>query len=218
MPPPGRTLQLAAAIGAAAVMAIGIVAFGWPTFTVLALYWLENVIVGAFAALRIVATGARAGRWIAALATVGFFSVHYGLFCLIHGFFVAVLFGGIRPAGSGIVEPVLLMIDRVAGDRTGLIVIAAMTVAAATDAWRAVAATDHEHPQAIRDAMSAPYGRIVVLHLVLIGGGFLVQALKLPSLAALLLVGAKLAHDLRQLRRQEAPLEEARALNSGGRR
>lgn len=218
MPPPGRALQLAAAIGAAAVMAIGIVAFGWPTFTVLALYWLENVIVGAFTALRIVATGARAGRWVEALATVGFFSVHYGLFCLIHGFFVAVLFGGIRPVDSGIVDTVLLMIDRVAGDRTGLIVIAAMTVAAAADAWRALAATDHEHPRAIRDAMSAPYGRIVVLHLVLIGGGFLVQALKLPSLAALLLVGAKLAHDLRQLRRQEAPLEEARALNSGGRR
>jgi hypothetical protein len=122
-----------------------------------------------------------------------------------------VLFGGIRPAGSGIVDTVLPMIDRVAGDRTGLIVIAAMTVAAAADAWRALAATDHEHPQAIRDAMSAPYGRIVVLHLALIGGGFLVQALKLPSLAALLLVGAKLAHDLRQLRRQETPLEQARA-------
>lgn len=218
MQPSGRSLQRVAAIGAAAVMAVGIIAFGWPTFTVLALYWLENVIVGAFTALRIVATGARTGSPFASLATAGFFSVHYGLFCLIHGFFVAVLFGGIRPVGAGIVDTVLLMIDRVAADRIGLAVIAAMTVAAAADAWRALMATGRDDPKAIRDAMSAPYGRIVVLHLVLIGGGFLVQALKLPSLAALLLVAVKLVHDLRQLRRQETVAEKARAAQGGARR
>jgi hypothetical protein len=49
--------------------------------------------------------------------------------------------------------------------------------------------------------MGQPYGRIVVLHIVLIGGGFLLAALQLPSAAALLLVAFKLLYDLLMLRR-----------------
>lgn len=199
----GRGLQLAAAICAALVMAVGIAAFGWPTFTVLALYWLENVIIGAFNVLRILVAGARTERYLASLASAAFFTLHYGFFCLIHGFFVAALFGGIRPA-AGLTDTVLLMIGRVAGDRAGALVVAAMVVAAAADTWRAVRAIDPEDRTAVQAAMSAPYGRIAVLHIVLIGGAFLVQALHLPSLAALLLVAVKLVYDLRQLRRNEA--------------
>jgi hypothetical protein len=49
--------------------------------------------------------------------------------------------------------------------------------------------------------MAAPYGRIVVLHVVLIGGGFLMQALDAPAAVVLLLVAFKLWHELRALRR-----------------
>jgi hypothetical protein len=216
MHPPGRGLQLAAALGAAAVMATGIVAFGWPAFTVLALYWLENVIIGAFTVLRILAAGARSERYFEALGGTAFFTLHYGFFCLIHGFFVAVLFGGMNPDG-GLLDPVLLMIGRVAGDRVGALVVAAMLVAAAADAWRALIASDPDDPRAIRDAMSSPYGRIVVLHLVLIGGGFTMQALHLPSLAALLLVAFKFVYDLRQIRREDAAAA-GRSAAAGARR
>jgi hypothetical protein len=196
----GRGLQLAAAIGSAAVMAVGILFFSWPTFTVLALYWLENVIIGAFTTLRILAAGALTGRYFGSLAIASFFTVHYGFFCLVHGIFVAALFGGIRP-GNSFVDPVLLMVGRVAGDRIGALVVAAMVVAAAADAWRAVKAIDPDDAKAVDATMASPYGRIVVLHLVLIGGGMLMMMLQLPSAAALLLVAFKLAYDLRQWRR-----------------
>ena len=49
--------------------------------------------------------------------------------------------------------------------------------------------------------MAEPYGRVAVLHVVLIAGGGIVLALQLPSLAALLLVAFKLVYDLRLLRR-----------------
>jgi Family of unknown function (DUF6498) len=52
--------------------------------------------------------------------------------------------------------------------------------------------------------MSEPYGRLIVLHVVLIAGGFLMIALQLPSLAALLLVAFKLVYDLRMLQRARA--------------
>jgi hypothetical protein len=210
-------LQGAAALGAAAFMAAGIAVLDWPTFTVLALYWLENVIIGAFTVVRILAAGARTERDAASLASAGFFCLHYGFFCLIHGVFVAALFGGIGP-NSGLLDTVLLMIGRVAGDRVGALLIAAMVVAAAADTWRAVQAIDPEDRAAVGAAMSAPYGRIVVLHLVLIGGAFLVQALQLPSLAALLLVAVKLAYDLRRLRSIEpvSAASPAAAARQGG--
>lgn len=201
-PATGR-LQWAAAVGSAVVIAAGVVFFGWPTFTVLALYWLENVIIGGFTALRILAAGARTERYVESLASAAFFTVHYGLFCLVHGVFVATLFGGMRTM-TGIAEPVLLMIGRIAGDRIGVLVVMAMVVAAALDAWRAWAAIDVDDAKVIRRIMSEPYGRIVVLHVVLIAGGFLVHALQLPSLAALLLVAFKLVYDLRLLRKDRA--------------
>ncbi len=203
MSPSANNLQWAAAIAGAAVMAIGIVVFDWPAFTVLAFYWLENVIIGGFTALRILAAGARTERYGESLATTAFFSVHYGLFCTVHGIFVATLFGGIRTMSST-ADPLLLMVGRIAGDRIGLLVVAAMVVAAALDAWRAMAALDADDPKVIRHIMSEPYGRIVVLHVVLLSGGFLMAALKLPSLAALLLVAFKLVYDLLMLRRRQA--------------
>lgn len=195
-------LRRAAAFGSAALVAAGIVFLGWPTFTVLAFYWLENVIIGGFTAMRMLVAGARTERYAESLATTVFFSVHYGLFCLVHGVFVATLFGGIRTM-AGIADPVLLMIGRVAGDRIGIVVVIAMVVAVALDAWRALASLDVDDPKAIRHIMSEPYGRIVVLHVVLIAGGALMMALRLPSLAALLLVAFKLIYDLRLLQREQ---------------
>jgi len=210
MSTPAKQLQWIAAIGSAVVMAAGIAFFDWPTFTVLALYWLENVVIGGFTALRILAAGARTERYGESLAVTAFFCVHYGLFCAVHGIFVATLFGGMRSM-SNMADPLFLMIGRIASDRVGVLVVAAMAVAAALDAWRAMASVEADDAKAVRSIMSEPYGRIVVLHVVLLAGGFLMAALRLPSLAALLLVAFKLVHDLRLLHRQAAahPVSEA---------
>lgn len=209
-------LQWLAATGSAAVMVAGVVFFDWPTFTVLAFYWLENVIIGAFTMLRILAAGARTERYAESLATAVFFCVHYGLFCVVHGIFVATLFGGMRGMSSTI-DPLFLMIGRVAGDRIGLLVVAAMVVAAALDAWQAMASLDADDAKAVRRIMSEPYGRIVVLHVVLLAGGLLVVMLQLPSLAALLLVAFKLVYDLRLLRRRTAEPPSGAAGTAGPR-
>ena len=58
MSPAAGTLRRGAAFGSAALVAAGIVFLGWPTFTVLAFYWLENVIIGGFTAIRMLVAGA----------------------------------------------------------------------------------------------------------------------------------------------------------------
>jgi hypothetical protein len=44
--------------------------------------------------------------------------------------------------------------------------------------------------------MSQPYGRIVVLHLTIMGGGFLMMALGSPTVGLVLLVVLKIGLDL----------------------
>jgi hypothetical protein len=196
-------LRLAAAVGSAALLAAGIVLLGWSSFTVLAYYWLENVVVGAFTAVRILVAGWRSARYAESLATAVFFGLHYGLFCLVHGTFVALLFGGARAIDSP-VEPVLLMIGRIAGNGVGAVVVAAMAVAAAVDAWQSMQRLDADDPRAIRRIMAEPYARVIVLHLALIAGAGIMAGLQLPSPAALLLVAFRLAYELLLLRRERA--------------
>ena len=201
---PARGLQRAAAVASAVVIAVGVLLFGWPAFTVLGFYWLENVVIGGFNALRILALGARGERHLDSLGSAVLFTLHYGLFCLVHGVVLATLFGGIESHGGHYAEPALLMVGRIVHEKYGALVVAAIVVAAAIDAWRALAAADVDDPQAIRRAMHDPYGRLMVLHVTLIAGGFAMTALHLPDAAALLLVAFKLAYDLRRLR-QAAP-------------
>ena len=52
--------------------------------------------------------------------------------------------------------------------------------------------------------MIAPYGRIIVMHVVIIAGGFLLVFLRLPRLMAILLVVAKIMIELAKKRQQTA--------------
>jgi hypothetical protein len=60
----------------------------------------------------------------------------------------------------------------------------------------------------LQGLMQQPYGRVVVLHLTILGGGFLVMALKSPTAGLVLLVVLKIILDVRshwKERRRAAP-------------
>jgi hypothetical protein len=195
-----RRLVIAAAVASAVLIATGVLFFNWPVFTVLAFYWIENVIIGGLNLVRMAVAGARSGQAVNGLFLCGFFIVHYGLFCLAHAYFITSLFGSDVVGDHFMFDPALTLFARVASNEIGVIALLAITVSAATDTvqWIISAeAADRADPQRV---MFAPYGRIVVLHIVLLGGGFLLQLLHAPAIAALLLVGAKLASDLLRMR------------------
>ena len=86
----------------------GVLLWGWSVFALLALFWMENVIIGAFFALRMLCADPRdAALWAAKLFMVPFFCFHYGMFTAIHGVFVFSLFGGKSYSASGlhVLEP-----------------------------------------------------------------------------------------------------------------
>lgn len=202
---PERRLDLAAAFASAAVIAAGVLFFGWPAFAVLAFYWIENVVIGVFNLVRMGIAGWRVRQPLGTLFIGAFFVVHYGMFCAGHALFLMALFGPEGATDSLTAAPRALFLSTVT-DGIAALVVLMMIVNAALDTlrWRA---TLEAVPDAgvVRALMGEPYGRIVVLHVVLLGGGFLLQVMHAPAVGALLLIAAKLAYDVHRLRRAPDP-------------
>lgn len=195
-----RAVDIALALVSAGVIAWGVLVGGWSLFAVMALFWLENVVIGAFNLVRILFAGALGGllAFIGALLMGAFFTVHYGLFTAVHGVFVAMLFG--REAGigmdGGLSGPLGRMFGWLLVDHETVIAIVAIVAlhAAALVRWIMQRVAGEA---ASENLMAAPYGRIMVLHVALIVGAFLMFSLKLPQAAVLLLVALKLLYDLK---------------------
>lgn len=186
-PPSFRPATVASALGlvvANAVPLVGVVWFGWSLYGVMWLYWAENGVIGAFAVLRIV--GARSGGGGEKLFLGPFFVVHFGIFWAVHGAFVADLFADRGDAG---VLTALVW----GGAPEGLAALALSHGGSFLvhyvwgGEWRAASA---------KTEMFKPYGRVVLLHLVILGGAALVAATGTTVAALALLVGLKTALDL----------------------
>jgi hypothetical protein len=84
---------LAALVAANLVPLAGALWLGWNVAAIVQLYWMENLIIGVYAALKFAFY--RAGEPLRnraeQLFTLPFFCLHYGAFCAIHGFFLQVL-------------------------------------------------------------------------------------------------------------------------------
>jgi len=203
---PRRGLDAVLALASAGIIGYGVLVLGWSVFTVMALFWFENVVIGGFNVLRMLVTGGRLGAsgLAGSVFMAAFFTVHYGLFTAVHGVFVVMLFGTPEPGrggmNGGLAGPLLQMVDRLCADQQGWLALTAIVAVHAVAFVQWFRAT-RESPAPLQQLMSAPYGRIVVLHLTLIAGGFLVMSLRAPLLGALLLISLKLAYDLMTLRR-----------------
>jgi hypothetical protein len=206
--------DLALALATAAVIAWGVLVLGWSPFVVMLLFWFENVVIGLFNVVKMLATGLRIGAAgvLGALALSAFFTVHYGLFTAVHGTFVVLLFGSAelgREAMDGtLAAPLGAMLQHLFAERDGWLAVAAIVLVHLSGFVQWLVRT-RERPPPLKDLMGAPYGRIMILHVTLIASGFLVQALNAPVAGALLLVGLKLAYDLvtlgQERRREEDP-------------
>ena len=186
LPPSAYVLLLANA-----VPLIGVVARHWTVFAVLLLYWSENVVVGAFNVLKILTAQPRdAAAWLGKLFLIPFFIFHFGMFTYVHGVFVFSLFGhDAFSYPSGIVAA--LRANR-------LMPAIGMLLLSHGFSFVHNYLMDGENVQAsLPQLMALPYGRVVVLHLTVLFGGFAVMALGAPVIAMVVLVALKTGLDLR---------------------
>ncbi len=176
----------------------GVLCFGWQVFPIMFLFWLENVVVGVFNVAKLLLARGPGSHFGVKLFLVPFFTVHYGIFTLVHGVFVFAIFGA-DWRGSGFGSGPFPSFDRVQDLVTQQHLGWAVLGLVVSHGFSFV--TNYVLNGAYRTAiapvlMMQPYGRVVVLHLAILGGGFLVMLMGMPVIGLTLLIVLKIGLDV----------------------
>lgn len=133
----------------------------------------------------------------ARLAMTAFFLVHYGIFWVVHGVFVFVLFVK-QPFGGPFGGPMARDLGDSASLPTGEIVLAAAVIGGTILAAivRDSVRTDDRVGPSTGLLIARAYGRMILLHVTLLVGGFALMLLGSPTPAIVLLIALKLAAEL----------------------
>ncbi|PYO73912.1 MAG: hypothetical protein DMD64_05675 [Gemmatimonadetes bacterium] len=192
-----------------AVPLVGVLLLGWTVFPLLLLYWLENVVVGGFNVLKmLLAKPAEPVYWAGKLFLIPFFIVHFGGFTFVHGVLVVAFFGpkGIQPFDLLTAVPAAIRANQLGWGVLSLIASHGFSFY-----WNYVKNGEYQRAS-LQALMGQPYGRVMVLHLTVLFGGWIVMLLGSPVGALLVLVALKTAADWRghrAERRKFAALPEA---------
>jgi hypothetical protein len=213
-----------ALVAANTIPLLGVMFWGWSTFAVVAVYWAENIVIGAINVLKMITCNPDADEVMESLQSkaidsqqlktladqmsetplahhgiklflVPFFTFHYGFFCFIHGVFVFVLFGGDKLlAGPG--PSFSGAFDRFSQEHLWWAVIA-LAISHLVSFFTNYIGRGEYRRTIVPILMISPYQRIVVLHLAILFGGFAVMALGSPVIALLILIVGKTILDVR---------------------
>ena len=182
---------------------IGVMFWGWDVGTILITYWLENGVIGLINIPKIM-LAAGANSTVGAVMA-GFFAVHYGGFWIGHGIFVFLIagiasrglfgffgfpgfgVGGFGGPGTGTFGP--------GGVQILLIVALLFASHGLSFLFNYRGRKEYLNTTPMKQ-MFQPYGRLVILHITIILGAFMVIGLGQPILLVALLVILKTAVDL----------------------
>lgn len=205
-----KTVSALFLIGVNTIPLFGVLFFGWSLFSILLLYWFENGIIGFFNVLKIALAArpmfgesnftinGRPANQMGKVFLVPFFIFHYGIFWIVHGVFVFVFFGVLGGQMFGDAGPAEIGSGFRGFDPEGVAIAAASLALSHGVSFFVNFIREGEYLNVSPDQqMFRPYGRVVVLHVTILGGGFLAAYLGTPLASLVLLVVLKTAIDLR---------------------
>ncbi len=179
---------------------IGVILFGWDAFFLLILFWMENLVIGFYTVLKMLLISRDKASWTAKFPIVAFFCVHYGIFTLVHGVFVFFLFSGYMMDGPASLEEVITRQKLIELGWGGL----ALLISHGVSLFYNYLGKGEYKRTSLKDVMEQPYGRVVILHLTIIFGGFLIMLLGSPVVGLLFLIVLKTSIDIRAHLREHA--------------
>lgn len=204
-------IPLLALLAANAVPLIGVLFFKWDVFFIVLLYWAENLAVGFYNVLKMAfAKVAHPIEHLAKLFMIPFFTVHYGGFTAVHGFFVLALFSKDKQGPSmisgeqwpcffvfvqmlfGIVKHIFMTIPQT----VRLAVLLLFVSHGVSFVYNYLIKGEYAHAK-VKNLMGQPYARIFVMHITIIIGGFGLMALGSPVALLLVLVILKTIIDVK---------------------
>lgn len=184
----------------------GVVVLGWKVFPLLLLFWAENVIIGVLNVLRILlAKPDNAKMWVAKLFCIPFFCMHYGMFTFVHGIFVVGIFGDGFQGSTEFPGPhTFARLIRDLGLSSAVLALFLSHAFSFVYNYLYRGEFKRVDPPMLMDQ---PYDRVVILHLAILGGGFLVMKLNSPLAGLLLLTILKTWFDVRTHLREHRRLQ-----------
>jgi len=178
-----RQLPVTTLVVANLVPLVGVFAFGWDARPLLILYWAENVVVALWTVARMFVTGGPH-----ALPHVAFFTVHFGLFTLVHGIFVDAL---TQPeTRQGAAPPTAILAD------VPLLALLGLLVSHGISFFTNFIGRGEYRTAKLQTLMTLPYPRMVVLHVAIIAAGFATIAFGQPLALLAILVVLKIGLDV----------------------
>jgi hypothetical protein len=210
-------IALAALVLANLAPLVGVLFLDWDVGSLVMLYWFENLVIGGYTILKMLLKAQGRERFL-----VLFFTLHYGGFCAIHGFFVLQLtrFAGENwghaaavtwPGPLAIVQMAVNLAQQVLATvpREFLLACLALVLSHGVSfALIYLGQREYAHTT-MKELMNAPYRRIAVLHLAILAGGFLVASLGSPLGLLAALVALKIGMDIMLHIRSHAPRRKA---------
>ena len=200
-------------VAANLVPLFGVLAWNWPLFPVLAIFWFETIVIGAMAALRILfAYPTSLIMWFVKLmcsAFLAFLLIPYGMLLVILTFFVFGVFAS-REVGHALVSIVfaasdardLLTLDEAGQvlwreiDAGMLLAAAALTASHLFSFVRYYLIAGECNRVGLRDLVAKPVARIWLMLAVVNAGAFGLLYLEAPQWLLVPLIGVKTALDL----------------------
>ena len=157
-----------------ALPVLGIIMFGWGATPLVALYWLENLVIGGATLARMAAASvSKITAFFGGLFLVPFFTFHYGMFCWGHGTFLAT-FAQNGPKSDDLTALVSWALG--SGPHMTAFVGAIVAVSALFFVVDFIGKGEFRDAEPI-NLMFMPYGRIVVLHVaIILGAAFTIWA------------------------------------------
>jgi hypothetical protein len=171
---------------------IGVIFFNWQTYPLLLFFWTENLVIGFYTILKMLVASGENAKPAAKLFTVPFFCFHYGIFTLVHGVFVVALFGGILTddmVTTGTLTQQVLNYQLFWG-------VLALLISHGISFFKNYIGNNEYRQAELTKIMFQPYGRVVILHITIIIGGFLSAFLGSPLIALLFLIVLKVSIDI----------------------
>jgi hypothetical protein len=179
----------------------GVLFLGWKVFPVMFLFWLENLVIGALNVVRmLLADPGNMPLWILKAFIIPFFCIHFGLFTFVHGVFVMGFFGGMFRSGTPFPDGNTVM-GLIREYRLAWPIIGLAASHVLSFALNYIGGGEYRKANPMK-LMQQPYSRVIVLHITIIVGGFLVALLQSPLVGLLLLVALKIGLDLRSHSRE----------------
>jgi len=185
------------------VPVFGVIFLGWQVFIIMSIFWTENVVIGIFNVLKMAfATSANTGEQGKKSTLIPFFCIHYGIFTLIHGILVFAIFGNIFEQDNlitGITNGYKILVNL-----QFAWAVLALAFSHAVSYLVNYIAKGEWRKTALEKLMVQPYIRVIILHITILFGGFLVMLLNSPVVGLVLLIILKTYVDIKSHLKQHS--------------